>query len=255
MQWVCLAYLSLALGACLAIPYEEELPYADDLPVFEEGLTLKEEVRRRLFEPQAYYSGGSEWVYAADRLEWQVLALMRPYYGEGREIHLLVLGFDDRGILEKLQFEVLSEWRMSNCTDSGFCFGGHKQFIRLASEAEDQEAKSFTSPPFTCGLYYFGAPSNWDSAQSVILDGQKQGAVFVGNLFYHWILQTGQHTLAVTPGIPRIKVDCVGDELFFITLKSGGFLSGEIEFTQLEESKGRAKIRKRHLIRSESGHE
>ena len=248
----------------MPFPTGAEHPYANVANELSIGITTKDDVRPRFGRPTAVYSRGSTYIFTEYRNYWDIPFISAQPSGMGvsslGKQHFLILDFDDQEILADMQLDDANELPGS-CSDTGICHNGAGNVVRLASKAQEANAKEFSIAGDRCGTYLYVHKEQNTRRTTVTLDDEYMGHVGQWGIrpFFFWQLDPGKHELTYQPGRGKLSFSCRKGELVFVLLKmkDGVPLSLEV----VDNSEGREQIGgpglwhpKRKLIVPESGH-
>lgn len=220
--------------------------------------TAKEDIVQVLYEPGATYMQGSEWVYTAHQVEWEIWIIAPEQSGSGKyrygKQHFLILHFNEQDLVVDHQFEFVES---SPCTPTQYCSDWADHVMRLADRVTESKVKEFPVSNYQCGVYLYGVTGlQRQGIESVTLNGEIMGLGFMPQTFFFWNLDPGEHEIALHPTPIVLAITCQDNELIFVRPKFSGLWKRKlISLEIVEDSKGRNWVKKKRsrLIYSQSG--
>lgn len=255
---ICLSLISVMLGGCVFPAHiDQDDPYTSARKKLLEDRKTKEYILALLDEPAAIYEQGSQWVYTASEIEWEVAAISPQAAGVqlfGKQ-HFLILNFDEQDVVRVYQFE-FADAQPFRCTPSQYCHDGAGNVMRLADRGTESKVKEFPVSNNQCGVYLYGVGRTGRGNYTVTLNGARMGSVFMRPItFFYWNLNPGNHEIAVFPRPVVLSVNCNKNELIFVRFNPGFWSDKTSKLEIVEASKGRKLIKEKiqRLILAESG--
>jgi outer membrane protein assembly factor BamE (lipoprotein component of BamABCDE complex) len=284
------ALLTTLTGCAIPLPFPDTQAFKEESTSFlTTGVTTRDDVRKRLGPPAASRMNGDVYIYLSPHGVGHTAALgptyggVIPIYAKAYEIALLIIQFDNDGVVSEIDHLTGAGAETNNgikVGNPGYQMAGGaigwkylqimpKLFSRdylvlLAPRPEDEEKKQFRAPAGMCGVYYY-RHLPWYEIKllgerdmihvSVQLDEINMGDHDESEYFY-FLVTPGIHSISSTAldsmnlaSNSSFSFECVGGRNYFIEQSwSMGWSRLYGAMTQVDESIGKKEIAKRHMV-------